>query len=87
MIFTDAGLSDLEPFRYTQAEMNMLAALAEVRVSADAGNRRAKKQMKKLERQKVALERRARRGDTKAARKVRVLEESGLFQPSQTFTL
>ena len=38
-----------------------------------------------VQRQLSALQKQARRGNTRAARTARVLEESGLFNPSQNF--
>jgi hypothetical protein len=82
-----ALLGELEPFRYTDAEMAMLAKLAEVRVRADAGDRKAKRQIAKVERQVRTLERQAKRGNAKAARKLRVLDESGVLRSSQVFAM
>jgi hypothetical protein len=88
MIFADVSpMSDEPDFRLTEDEMSMLAALAEVRASADTGDKKAKTQMTKLERQVVLLTKRARHGDAKAARRVRVLYESGILQSSQRFAM
>ena len=78
---------DDEPFRYTEAEAAMIARLAEVKVAADGGNRRAKVQIAKVLKQLAALQKRARRGDKRAARAAQVLEESGILAPSQTFAM
>lgn len=74
-------------FRYTGAEAAMIARLAEVKVAADSGNRRAKAQIAKVLRQLAALQKRAKRGDKRAARAAQVLEESGILAPSQTFAM
>jgi hypothetical protein len=87
MIFADAGtLSEPEPLRYTEAEMRMLSAAAQVRVRADAGDKKAKKELKKLLRHVAALKKKAKRSPA-AARSYRVLTESGLLVPSQTFAM
>lgn len=76
-----------DTFRYTEAEAAMIAKLAAVKVAADNGNRKARKQIAKVLKQLAALRRRARRGDTRAARQAQVLEESGILAPSQTFAM
>jgi hypothetical protein len=76
-----------EPFRYTEAEAAMIARIAEVKVAADSGDRKAKKQIAKVLKQLAALQKRARRGDKRAARAAQVLEESGILAPSQTFAM
>lgn len=86
MIFALAN-AELGPFRYTDAEMAMLARLALVKVDADAGDRKAKKQIAGVKRKLNTLRRQARRGNAKAARRVRVIEESGLLEPSQVFAM
>jgi hypothetical protein len=78
---------DEESFRYTEAEAAMVAKLAQVRVAADGGNRKAKMQIAKLARQLAVLRAQARHGSARAARAVRVWEESGLLEPSQTFAM
>ena len=75
------------PFRYTEAEAAEIAKLADIRVRADGGDRRAKVQIAKVQGQLAALKQRARRGDVKAARRARALEESGLLTWSQTFAM
>lgn len=80
-------LGELEPFRYTDAEMAMLAKLAEVRVRADTGDKKAKRQIANVERQVRTLERQAKRGNAKAARKLRVLDESGVLRSSRVFAM
>jgi hypothetical protein len=75
------------PFRFTEAEAKLVAALAQVRTRADAGDKRARAKIAKLERQVAALARRARKGDAKAARTVRMFTESGLLEPSQVFAM
>ena len=67
--------------------MALLASLAQIRVRADAGDKRAKKQVKKLTRQLAKLAKQAKRGNAAAARRYRVLNESGLFAPSQVFAM
>jgi hypothetical protein len=74
-------------FRYTEAEAAMIAKLAEVRIAADGGNRKAKAQIAKVGRQLAALKKLARKGSARAARAAQVLEESGLLNPSQTFAM
>jgi hypothetical protein len=86
-MITASLLGELEPFRYTDAEMAMLAKLAEVRVRADAGDKKAKRQIASVERQVRTLERQAKRGNAKAARKLRVLDESGVLRSSQVFAM
>jgi septal ring factor EnvC (AmiA/AmiB activator) len=81
------AMTDEPSFRYTEAEAAMLAALANTRVRADSGDRKAKKQIAKLSRQIVLLTRKSRRGDARAARQLRVLQESGLLEPSQVFAM
>jgi hypothetical protein len=81
------SVSDEVTLRLTDAEMAMLASLAETRARADAGNARARKQMTALERKTTTLGKRAKRGDAKAARLLRVLNESGILQTSQTFAM
>jgi hypothetical protein len=76
-----------EPFRYTEAEAAMVARLAEVKVAADNGNRKAKAQIAKVLRQLAALQKLAKRGNARAARQAQVLEESGILAPSQTFAM
>lgn len=83
MIFADFA----EPIRYTEAEAKKLAQLAQIRLRADGGDRKAKAQISQLARQLKTLQRQAVRGNTRAARQAQVLEESGLLAPSQTFTL
>lgn len=75
------------PFHYTEAEAAEIAKLAEIRVKADGGDRRAKAQIAKLQGQLNVLKRRARTGDARAARKAKALEESGLLTTSQTFAM
>jgi hypothetical protein len=74
-------------FRYTDAEAAMIAKLAQVRIAADGGNRKAKAQIAKVGRQLAALKKLARKGSARAARAAQVLEESGLLNPSQTFAM
>ena len=76
-----------EPLRYTEKEAAMLARLAEVRVVADAGDRKAKRKMAQLRKQLATLHKRAKKGNAVAARAVLVIEESGLLEPSQTFEM
>ena len=75
------------PFRYTEAEAQTIAKLAETRVKADAGDRKAKAQIAALQRKVKALMGPARRGNARAARQLRVLQESGLLVSSQTFAM
>lgn len=86
MIFAAATVDEESPFRYTEAEAAMVGRLALVRARADRGDRRAKAQIAGVARQLAGLKRRARH-DVRAARAARVLEESGLFVSSQTFTM
>jgi hypothetical protein len=86
-MITASLLGDSATFQYTEAEMAMLAKLAEVRVRADAGDKKAKKQIASVERQARTLERQAKRGNAKAARKLRVLDESGVLRSSQVFAM
>lgn len=74
-------------FRYTEAEAAMIAKLAQVRIAADEGNRKAKAQIAKVGRQLAALKKLAKKGSARAARAAQVLEESGLLNPSQTFAM
>lgn len=83
-MFDLGALSD-ERFRFTEAEASWIADLAPVKVAADSGDRKAKIRMKKLKRQMALLEKKAIRGNAKAARAVRVLTESGIMEPSLTF--
>jgi hypothetical protein len=88
MLFADSNDDEgVQPFRYTEAEAALVARLADVRVRADSGDRRAKAQITKLTRQLVTLEARARRGNVQAARAAQVLRESGLLVSSQTFAM
>ena len=81
------AMTDEPDFRYTEVEAAMLARLADVRVRADSGDKKAKKQIAKLSRQITLLMRKARRGDARAARQMRVLQESGILEPSQVFAM
>jgi predicted transcriptional regulator len=65
----------------------MVARLADVRVRADGGDRRAKAQIAKVAKQVATLAKRAQRGDARAARSLQVLQESGLLVSSQTFAM
>lgn len=76
-----------EPFRYTEAEAIMVSKLAEVKVLADAGNRKAKAKIAAVLRQLAVLQKQAKRGNARAARQAQVLEESGILAPSQTFAM
>jgi hypothetical protein len=88
MIFADSNDDEgPTPFRYTEAEAALVGRLADVRVRADGGDKRAKAQIAKLTRQLAALEAQARRGNVRAARAAQVLRESGLLVSSQTFAM
>jgi hypothetical protein len=76
-----------EPLRYTEAEAALIGRLAQVRVAADSGNRMAKAKIKAMERQLAGLKRAAKRGNARAARAAKVLEESGLLVTSQVFAM
>jgi hypothetical protein len=81
------GQRDEVEFRLTEAEMAMLAAAANIRVRADGGDRKAKRQIATLTRKIAALGKRAKRGDARAQRAYMVWQSSGILQPSQTFTM
>lgn len=86
MIFA-AATEEQGPFRYTEAEAVRVGYLAQVRVRADGGNRQAKAQIAGIARQLASLLKQARRGNAKAARAARVLQESGVLVTSQSFAM
>jgi len=65
----------------------MLAELAATKVRATAGDKKARKKMRQLSDRFTSLKKKAGRGDDSAARTLRVLRESGIFQPVQTITM
>ena len=67
----------------TEAEKGMLARIALCRAQAQGGDKRALKVWKKTNKQIVGLRRKAARGDVKAQRQVKVLQQSGLYQGVQ----
>jgi hypothetical protein len=76
-----------DPIRYTELEAALVNRLAQVRVRADAGDRRAKAQIAQMVRQLAVLTKQAKRGNARAARMAQVLQESGLLVSSQTFAM
>jgi hypothetical protein len=80
-------VTDEVEFRLTPTEMSKLADMSATKQKADAGDPAARRQVAKFEREVVSLRARAKRGDAKARRALRVLDESGVFRRTQTFTL
>ena len=80
-------VSDEVTFKLTPPEMAMLADLASTKMLADLGDRTASKKMADVKRRLKLLQRKARQGDPKAKRSLLVLEESGVFRRTQSFTL
>jgi hypothetical protein len=79
--------SGSESPKLTEAEISMLAELAATKVRATAGDKKAQRKMRQLSDRVASLKKKAGRGDDSAARTLRVLQESGIFQPIQTFTM
>jgi len=65
----------------------MLAELAATKSRAEAGDRSSRKKMRKLTARVATLKKKANRGDASAKRTLLVLNESGVFQPTQTITM
>jgi hypothetical protein len=65
----------------------MLAELAATKSRAEAGDRSSRKKMRKLVARVASLKKKAIRGDASAKRTLLVLNESGVFQPTQTITM
>jgi len=82
-----APVSDEVTLRLSDAEMAMLADIASTKVLADMGDKTAAKKMAEVKRRLRGLQKAARRGDPKARRSLLVLEESGVFRGTQTFSL
>lgn len=81
------ALSDDVDFRLSPDEMKMVSDVAATKVSADAGDPRAKKKMVDLKKKVSLLERLARKGNPQAKRTLEVLQKSGVFNPTQTVVL
>lgn len=79
--------SDEVDFRLTPAEMDRLAELSAVKLRADAGDHSARKQLAKARQKLTDLRTKARKGDSEAARALKVVEESGVFRGTQSFSL
>jgi len=81
------ALSDEVDFRLTADEMKMVSDVAATKVSADAGDPRARRKLGEIKKKVALLERLARRGDPQARRTLEVLKQSGVFNRSQSFSL
>jgi len=79
--------TDEVSLRLTELEMAMLADLAATSMRADHGDRIAKAKLAKVARSIVGLRKLAKRGDPVAKRSLLVLQESGVFRGTQTFSM
>jgi len=80
-------MSDEVTFQMSPKEMAMLADLAETRMRADAGDKKARRKMAEFAKKVRVLEKKARKGDAEARRTLLVLRESGALQPVQSITM
>lgn len=80
-------MSDEVTLRLTEPEIAMLAEVAATKARADAGDRASRKKIAKLTARVAKLKQRASRGDASARRTLLVLNESGVFRPTQTITM
>ena len=79
--------SDEVTFTFTEAEKQMLASAADLRMKADAGDKNAKKRLVAFTKNVAKLKAKAAKGDAASKRTLLVLRESGLFNKTQTFSL
>jgi hypothetical protein len=80
-------ITDEVSLRLTEPEIAMLAELAATKSRAEAGDRPSRKKMQKLNKRVASLKKKAVRGDASAKRTLLVLNESGVFRPTQTITM
>lgn len=71
------------PLALTPDEKERLSKIAALRMKAESGDRKAKKQWKQLSKQTAVLAKKARKGDSKAKRMVEVITQSGVLGPAQ----
>ena len=67
----------------TEDEKSRLEKIAALRMKAESGDRKAKKQWRRLSRRAATLGKKARQGDPKAKRMVEVINQSGVLGPAQ----
>jgi len=84
---TVSPASDEVTFTFTDAEKQMLASAADLRIKADAGDKNAKKRLVAFTKNVAKLKAKAAKGDATSKRTLLVLRESGLFNKTQTFSL
>jgi hypothetical protein len=87
LVVVQVAVTDEVELRLTPAEMANLAELASLKMKADAGDRSSQKKLVKVSREIARLRSKARQGDAKAQRALKVFEESGVFRGTQSFTL
>jgi hypothetical protein len=82
-----APITSEAEFRLTPPEMAMLADLAATKMRADGGDRAAQKKIAQVIRKVASLKARSKKGDAIATRTLKVLNESGVFRGTQSFSM
>lgn len=81
------ALTDEVDFRLTETEMKTVVEIVALKAKADAGDPEARLKMKILAKRMISLRARAKKGDRAAKRALDVLQQTGVFNESQTITL
>jgi len=73
--------------KLTESEMDLLADLASTKMLADLGDKSARRKMRAVIKKISGLRKQAKQGDPKAKRALYVLNETGVFRGTQSFSL